>query len=427
MKRHMQTTPVTPLLERTPQELQQRRSDALHRLADVPRFPHSRYLNYDELNDISWKLEGTPRSPEEVAERIPYPVRLSPTPRDALVLALVNGHLHRLSTSDLPLRLMRPEEALRTLPGFADRWMRRLAAYEDRFALTLQAYWTQAWVLHVPRNTRVEGNVRLIRMVDEEGLLDPLYLHIVLEPGASLQVVEELYSTRLEDPTLVLSGIEADVGEEAQLQYTQIQALTGNTFFAGYRLATTHRYARMAWLGATLGARKVYVRQNIRIEGEGSENDASELFMLGDHQQTDMYAELDHAVGGAQGTLLSQAVLRDHARKVFTGMIRIRPGAQKSNAFQADHNLMLSPNAKSDSIPSLEIEADDVRATHSASMGQMEEEKLFYLRARGIPLKEARKLMVFGHFGPTLDRLDSETGDQVHHLLEKRWEELEQD
>jgi Fe-S cluster assembly protein SufD len=413
------------LLERTPEELQAHRRDALKALETVERYPHSRYLHYDELHHVSWKLEGTRKDPEEVTSRVPYPVHLGPSAEDETVIALVNGHLHPLHTPNMPFRLLTPEEALQRFPAFAERWMRQLSTYEDRFALTLRASWTRALIVHVPRNTR-GGQLRLLRFVDEEGLLDPLYVHVLLEPGATLSMVEELYSTRLEDPTLIMTGVEAEVGDEAHLRYTQVQALAGNAYFAAYRLATTHRYANMAWLGAALGARKAYIRQQIRIEGEGSQNDASELFLLGDHQQIDMYAELDHAVGGAQGTLLSQAVLRDHARKVFTGMIRIRPGAQKSNAFQADHNLMLSPNAKSDSIPSLEIEADDVRATHAASMGRVDEEKLFYLQARGIPLHEARKLMVFGHFGPTLDRMDPATRERVLDLLESRWKELEQ-
>ncbi len=413
------------LVEHTPEELQPHRKSAMDALQAVDRFPHSRYLHYDELNHVSWKLEGARKDPQTVASRIPYPVHLDPAGKDETLIALVNGHLHPLHTPEASFRLLTPEEALQTLPAFAERWMRQLSAYADRFALTLRASWTHALIVHVPRNTQ-GGHLRLLRLLDEEGLLDPLYVHVILEPGASLSIVEEVYSTRLEDPTLVMTGVETEVGEDAHLRYTQVQALAGNTYFAAYRLATTRRYAGMAWVGAALGARKAYIRQQIRIEGEGSQNDASELFLLGDHQQTDMYAELDHAVGGAQGTLLSQAVLRDHARKVYTGMIRIRPGAQKSNAFQADHNLMLSSNAKSDSIPSLEIEADDVRATHAASMGRVDEEKLFYLQARGIPLPEARKLMVFGHFGPTLDRMETATRERVLDLLESRWEELEQ-
>lgn len=407
------------LLQATPEPLKEFRQHGLQILEQFDEFPRSRYAQFRELDGRAWKLEGSLRSPEAVAGKLAYDV---PARREeaSVLLTVVNGYPHLEGEG---ARLLPVSEAL-DVPGVREAFMAGPRAFsENRFAGLLLGLWKNAWVLHVPKDTEIPGGVRILHLYDEEGLLDTFYLLVVAERLARVEVIQEVHSVTLEDPTLVVHGVDVVAGDGAEVTVSLLQNLQGNTYFADFRYARTSRDAKVQFAAATLGTRKAYLRNLFDIYGEGSENNYTELFQLMDHQLVDVYAELNHAVPAAQGELLSQAVLSDEARKVFEGMIRIRPGALKSNAFQADHNLMLSSKARADSIPSLEIQADDVRATHSATVGKLDEEKLFYLQSRGLSPKEARFLMAMGFFGPTLSRMPSRRfRDRVQKLLEHRWE-----
>lgn len=418
--KHLQVTGQA-LLQQTPSPLKEVRNYGLQILEDIDAFPRSRYAQFRELDNVTWKLEGTCKRPQEITRRLAYRV-----PEDiqeaAALLAVVNG-CPSIDTKASEITLLPVHEALERFPTVQEHFMRGVRAFQPtRFSGALMGLWKQAWVLYVPKGAQV-ARVRLLHLYDEEGLLDTFYLLVVAEQESQVEIIQEIHSVALEDPTLAIHGIDVIAGMGSRVTVSTLQHLQGNTYAAEFRYAYTAKDARVQFASATLGSRKAYIRNFMDIYGEGSENNYTELFQLLDHQVVDVYAELNHAVPAAQGELLSQAVLSDQARKVFEGMIRIRSGAQKSNAFQADHNLMLSSKARADSIPSLEIEADDVRATHSATVGKLDEEKLFYLQSRGLSSHDARFLMAMGFFSPTLSRIPNITfRERVQDLLAYRWE-----
>jgi len=407
------------LLELTPEPLKEHRRDGLKLLDQIETFPRSRYAQFRELDEVVWKLEGPDKNPESLQKAFSYDIPLRREEASAL-LVVVNGHPHLESEG---VRLLPVSEAL-DLPAVREHFLYGARVFQDnRFSALLQGLWQQAWVLHIPENTEIPGGVRILHLYDEDGLLDTFYLLVVAERLSRVEVIREIHSLTLEDPTLAVHGVDVIAGDGAQVTVSILQHLQGNAYFADFRYARSGRDARIQFAAATVGSRKAFIRNFLDVQGEGSENNYTELFQLMDSQVADVYGELNHAVPAAQGEMLSQAVLSDQARKVFEGMIRIRPGAQKSNAFQADHNLMLSPSARADSIPSLEIQADDVRATHSATVGKLDEEKIFYLQSRGLSVREARYLMALGYFGPTLSRIPSRLfRERVEILLIHRWE-----
>ncbi len=407
------------LLEATPEPLKEHRRFGLQLLDEIEAFPRSRYAQFRELDGVAWKLESQDKDPKAFEENLSYPVPTRRAEASAL-LVVVNGHPHLEGEG---VHLLPAAEAL-DLPAVRESFMQGPRGFADnRFSALLLGLWRQAWVLYVPEGQEIPGGVRVLHLYDEEGFLDTFYLLVVAERLARVEVIREIHSLTLEDPTLAVHGVDVIAGEGAHVTVSMLQHLQGNAYFADFRYARSSRDARIQFASATVGSRKAFIRNLLDIQGEGSENNYTELFQLMDAQVVDVYAELNHAVPAAQGEMLSQAVLSDQARKVFEGMIRIRPGAQKSNAFQADHNLMLSSTARADSIPSLEIQADDVRATHSATVGKLDEEKIFYLQSRGLSVREARYLMALGYFGPTLSRMPSRLfRERVEALLTHRWE-----
>jgi Fe-S cluster assembly protein SufD len=143
------------------------------------------------------------------------------------------------------------------------------------------------------------------------------------------------------------------------------------------------------------------------------------LFFADGSQHFDHRSEQDHAAPNGTSDLLYKGALRDESRAVYSGWVHVRPGAQRTEAMQTNRNIVLSENAKADSIPNLEIEANDVKCGHAASVGPVEAETLFYLMSRGIPEKEAERLIVFGFFQEVLDRVTlDEVRDQVSAAIE---------
>jgi Fe-S cluster assembly protein SufD len=165
------------------------------------------------------------------------------------------------------------------------------------------------------------------------------------------------------------------------------------------------RDANLDTLVVNLGATVARVDLAASLEGPGSRSDMLGLYFGREDQHFDHETRQDHRVAHATSDLLYKGALDDRSRAIFRGMIKVYPKAQRTDAYQTNRNLILSGEAESTSLPSLEIEADDVRCSHAATVGQLDEEELFYIMSRGIPRADAERLVVFGFFGDVLDRL----------------------
>jgi Fe-S cluster assembly protein SufD len=165
------------------------------------------------------------------------------------------------------------------------------------------------------------------------------------------------------------------------------------------------RDANLDTLVVNLGGTVARVDLAASLEGPGSRSDMLGLYFGRGDQHFDHNTRQDHKVPHATSDLLYKGALTDRSRAVFRGMIKVFPKAQRTDAYQTNRNLILSKQAESVSLPNLEIEADDVRCSHAATVGQLDEEELFYIMSRGVPRQVAERLVVFGFFGEVLDRL----------------------
>ncbi len=154
-----------------------------------------------------------------------------------------------------------------------------------------------------------------------------------------------------------------------------------------------------------LGASVARVDLNARLEGPGARSDMLGLYFARGDQHFDHNTRQDHVSEQAESDLLYKGALYDRAKTIFRGIIRVHPGAQRTDAYQTNRNLLLSEDAEAVSLPNLEIEADDVKCSHGATVGQLDEEELFYLMSRGLDRGAAERLVIFGFFGEVLDRL----------------------
>ncbi len=195
------------------------------------------------------------------------------------------------------------------------------------------------------------------------------------------------------------------LGKNANLKFVELQSLGLNTWHISHERAKIGPDAKLDWVFDAIGSRLTKNFSEIDLDGEGAWCRMSGFYFGEGNQHLDHDTQQNHNAPHTTSDLLFKGALRDQSRSVWQGMIYVAPGAQKTDGYQANRNLNLSGQSRADSIPGLEILADDVRCTHGATVGQLEEEHIFYLMSRGVPRPEAQKVVVDGFFDPIMQRI----------------------
>ena len=263
--------------------------------------------------------------------------------------------------------------------------------------------------VHVPKGVQAEIPVRLFQWIDGAGRLIAPRTVVVVEEGAQLTVIEEQLSETVDGASLYAGGVEVFVGANAKLTYAQLQDWGRNVFHYGNVRAQLGRDAELQWMQVMVGGRMTKANSYFNMNGQGARAYVNG-FMFGDaRQHFHLHTLQRHLQPNCTSDLLIKCCLKDKARSVYQGLIQVAEGAQKTDAYQANRNLLLSDQARADSIPGLEILANDVRCTHGATLGYVDPEHLYYLMARGLPSTEAQRLIVEAFFEPVIERIPLET------------------
>lgn len=276
---------------------------------------------------------------------------------------------------------------------------------EGKFPALNAALWTDGVFLYVPAGVRLELPVRVTRWVDQPGAALFNRTLIVAEPGSQVSYVDELLSRDLERQTLVSSAVEVLAEDGAQVQYVSLQRLGKGAFHQSAQRTLAKRDSTLDTLNLSLGASVARVDLSARLLGPGANSDMLGLYFADEDQHFDHNTRQDHLAPHTKSDLLYKGALDGRSRTVFRGIIRVHKGAQRTDAYQTNRNLLLSEHARADSLPNLEIEADDVKCSHGATVGQLDGEALFYLMSRGMSRTQAERLVVLGFLGEVLDRL----------------------
>ena len=282
---------------------------------------------------------------------------------------------------------------------------RAVPASDGKFAAMNAALWTDGVFLKIPRNVRLERPVRLSRWVSHPGTATFARILIVAEDHSRVSFVDEILSPDFDSITLVNTAVELFSHDGAQIQYVSLQRMGKGAFYLANQRTLAKRDSTLDTLNVALGGSVGRVDLNARLLGPGANSDMLGLY-FGDHDQHfDFNTSQDHVAANAHSDLLYKGALDDAARGIFRGVIRVHKGAQRTDAYQTNRNLLLSERAVATSLPNLEIEADDVRCSHGATVGELDAESLFYLMSRGLDREQAERLVVMGFLGEVLDRL----------------------
>jgi Fe-S cluster assembly protein SufD len=278
----------------------------------------------------------------------------------------------------------------------------------DRFAALQAAMWTDGYFLYVPKNVVIDKPLH-IHAAMADGSVDLTHTLIVLEEGAEATVLFESSSDSDAAGGFHCGGLELVVNQRSNLRFVALQDWGGGTWHFAHQRAKVGQDANLQWTIAAMGSRFAQVDQQVALVGTGANSHVNGVMFTRDRQHLTYNTIQRHAAQHCKSDFLYKAVLQDRSRTVWRGMIKVDAGADKTDGYQRNDNLLLSDNARADSIPGLEILADDVRCTHGSTSGRVDEELIFYAQSRGFTRVEAVRMIVTGFFQQIFDRITIES------------------
>lgn len=275
----------------------------------------------------------------------------------------------------------------------------------NKFTALHAALWDTGALIYVPANVKVELPLQVIL---NQGEKVGGYHHTLLiaEAGAEVTVVDDLLGGK---ESLQASVVELIQRDNSTVRYMNLQDFDHTTWNFVTGRAVMQRDADLRWIQVSWGSRLTKAFLDLDLMGKGGDAELLGIYFPTGRQHIDHQTLQLHRASHCRSDLLFNCALKDKARSIYMGSIKVLPGAQKTDAYQRNGNLILDSTARADSIPGLEIEADDVRCTHGATAAQVEDEYVFYLMARGLSRAQAERMIVQGFFQAVLDRVPVES------------------
>ncbi len=412
------TMPFTPDAARAlggPSWLAERRAAAAERLATIawptPAEEIWRYSRIDELDLERFQPVPAAALGEAGVEPAPGggPVAAEAGERSGLIVAR-NGRVvhHRLDPAleaqgVTVCSLETCDPAL-----LEDRLGVCSDASPDAFTVLHDAFLAGGAVVVVPDGVVVDRPIVVLHWSEGEGLASFPHTLVVAGRHSEVTVFDRYGSadaTRASRGHLVDAVVELQVGDGARVRYLSVQEHGPHTWQIALQRAHVGRDASLSSSSVALGGEYARLRSESFITGQGGESDLLAVYFGDGHQMLDFRTLQDHDAPRSRSELLFKGAVEDDAQSVYSGLIRIRPDASKSNAFQTNRNLVLTEGAEARSVPNLEIETDDVRCSHASTVGPIDDDQRYYLESRGVPPEEAERLIVLGFFDDVFDRL----------------------
>src|SRR5215472_5125389 len=291
-----------------------------------------------------------------------------------------------------------------------------------KFAALHRALVSSGTFLFVPRRVEIEQPIEIFHWLRHDNMSIFPHLLLVTDELAKVTVIEHFRSCSPTAPGFACGVNDLIAGPGAKVTYVCAQEWASNVIALQMNSTTVDHDASAMSLNLHLGGRYSRFESLSRLVGEGGRSDLLAVAVARDQQEFDARTLQDHISPHTASDLLYKNALDDRARTIFGGLIRVEPHAHFADAYQKVRNLMLSDDAEANSMPGLEILADNVRCTHGATSGQIDEDELFYLRTRGIPTKAAQRLIVTGFLDEVIQRLNHPAiGDHLHGLVEEKF------
>jgi Fe-S cluster assembly protein SufD len=308
-------------------------------------------------------------------------------------------------------------------PDLVEAHLGSVVTQQTPFTARNDAHWTDGTFVYVPRNVEVDAPIVLSTVHEQAGSTLHWRVLIVLEEGAQAEVWHEARSADADGEGILNGVVELVVGQNARLRFVDSQDMSEKSWVFGAQRATVARDGSLDWITLGFGSANGKVFQETQLAGPGAHGKVTGAYASRGRQHLDFDTLQEHAAEDTTSDLAFRGILADRSSAVWRGMIKVDPGAQRTDAFQESRNLLLSKKAHADAIPGLEILANDVRCTHAAAIAQIDKEQLFYLRSHGLEENDAKRLVIEGFLQALVERFEEgPVRDRVGAAIERRLE-----
>ena len=338
----------------------------------------------------------------------------------------IGSNIHRINITDelksKGLVLCSIDDALKNHGDIIKKVLESTNSKDDKFIALNNAAFNSGIFMHIPKNLLLEKPIHLLSCLSVDGLSTISRNVIVTEESSKASVVQELYSPKAKKQQAYLELLNTSVSQNSRLDVTTLQVMDQSTINFSTRMTDIAQDGKINWYLGLFGAMLSRYRIDYHLNGTGASVNDSEVIFGNNEQSFDLSANVNHEKPSTEGRVIEKSILKNKSKSLFKGMIRIKEKAVKSQSFLSGRSILLDKDAKSDSIPGLEIFTNDVKATHSASVSQVDEEQIYYLGTRCLSRKEAERIIVEGFVEPLSRTMSYQVRAWIAYLIESKWE-----
>ena len=313
------------------------------------------------------------------------------------------------------------DDALKQNQDIIEKTIKSSNSNEDKYTALNNAAFNSGIFVYIPKNQIIDEPIHLFSCLSEDGISTITRNIIIVEDNAKANLVQELYSQK-NDHQAYLELLNTNVGSNSSLDVTTLQMMDQSSINFSTRNSQLAQDSKINWYLGLFGAMLSRYRIDYHLNGTGATANDSEVVFGNNNQSFDLNTVVNHNDQSTEGRVVEKSILKNKSKSLFKGMIRINENAAHSNSFLSGRSILLDKDAKSDAIPGLEILTNDVKATHSASVAQMDEEQIFYMGTRCLSRAESERIIVEGFLEPMSRSMSYQVRAWIAYLIESKWE-----
>jgi len=313
------------------------------------------------------------------------------------------------------------DDALKQHHDIIEKVIKSSNSNEDKYTALNNAAFNSGIFVYIPKNQIIDEPIHFLSCLSEDGISTITRNVIIVEDNAKANIVQELYSPKNEQQAY-LELMNTSIGANSNLDVTTLQMMDQSSINFSTRNSQLAQDSKINWYLGLFGAMLSRYRIDYHLNGTGAMVNDSEVVFGNGEQSFDLNTIVNHNKESTEGKVVEKSILKDKSKSLFKGMIRINENAAHSNSFLSGRSILLDKGAKSDAIPGLEILTNDVKATHSASVAQIDEEQIFYLGSRCLSRAEAERIIVEGFLEPLSRSMSYQVRAWIAYLIESKWE-----
>jgi len=406
-----------------PDWLKEYRKNSLSVYHDLPQEVSPLYNKYTDARrmnpeQVSLSLDSDSSIPDFLTKRLDEI-------KNETSIVQIGSNIHSTNVQDelksKGLIISSLDDALEDYSKLIQKTLEGSNSKEDKYTALNNAAFNSGIFIYIPQNMIIDKPIHLITCLSLDRTSTISRNIIVAEKNTQASIVQELYAPKTSKQQAYLELLNTSIGENTKLNFTTMQIMDQSTVNFSTRSTSLAQDAKINWYIGLFGAMLSRYRINYHLNGTGaSVNDAEVIFGNND-QSFDLNTIVNHNAQSTEGKVVEKSILKDTSKSLFKGMIRINEQAAHSNSFLSGRSILLSKGAKSDSIPGLEILTNDVKATHSASVAQMDDEQIFYLGTRCLSYSEAERIIVEGFLEPLSRTMSHQVRAWISNIIESKW------